>query len=210
MARREQVDSKENAIDNQHDLPVYHRIQRLLAILNSHINNFDNDKKLSFRSITPIILQFDKTLAPALAKILVKIAQNKEDLEDILTNFQENLSEKYFERILIQVSSLINNDDSCPFIQQLNVDEKLHLAQWFMKEKNRPLLVFDLLQIHVFKQSGVDREQCQNLLRQMRENDNLFLRQQAMEYTVPWKEDGGIIGEDADDQMSVSNHSDMS
>jgi len=210
MARREQVDSKENAIDNQHDLPVYHRIQRLLAILNSHINNFDNDKKLSFRSITPIILQFDKTLAPALAKILVKIAQHKEDLEDILTNFQENLSEKYFERILIQVSSLINNEDSCPFIQQLNVDEKLHLAQWFMKEKNRPLLVFDLLKDHVFNQSGVDREQCQNLLRQMRENDNLFLRQQAMEYTVPWKEDGGIIGDNADDQMSVSNHSDMS
>ncbi len=210
MARREQVDSKENAIDNQHDLPVYHRIQRLLAILNSHINNFDNDKKLSFRSITLIILQFDKTFAPALAKILVRIAQNKEELEDILTNFQENLSEKYFERILIQVSSLINNEDSCPFIQQLNVDEKLHLAQWFMKEKNRPLLVFDLLRDHVFNQSGVDREQCQSLLRQMRENDNLFLRQQAMEYTVPWKEDGGIIGEDADDPMSVSNHSDMS
>ena len=50
MSRREEIDSKENAIDNQHDLPVYHRIQRILTNLNSHINQFDNEKKLSFRS----------------------------------------------------------------------------------------------------------------------------------------------------------------
>ncbi|CAF1535427.1 unnamed protein product, partial [Adineta ricciae] len=30
MARRDEIDSKENAIDNRHDLPVYHRVQSLL------------------------------------------------------------------------------------------------------------------------------------------------------------------------------------
>lgn len=33
----------------------------------------------------------------------------------------------------------------------------------------------------------MDREQCQNLLRQMRQSENLFLRQQALGYTVRWK-----------------------
>ena len=209
MSRREEIDSKQNALDNQHDLPVYHRIQRLLTNINSNIDQFDNDKKIHFRSLTPIILQFEKTLTPLLGTLLIKISQNKEDLEDVFKILQENLSENYFERILTEFATLINKKDSCPFIQLLNVDEKLHLAQWFINEKHRPLFVFDLLKDHVFNQQGVDREQCQNLLRQIRQSENLFLRQQAMEYTVPWNEDGSVDN-DNDDQMSVSSSSDMS
>jgi len=209
MSRREEIDLKQNALDNQHDLPVYHRIQRLLTNINSNIDQFDNDKKIHFRLLTPIILQFDKTLAPLIGTLLIKISQNKEDLEDVLKILQENLSENYFERILTEFSTLINKKDSCPFIQLLNVDEKLHLAQWFINEKHRPLFVFDLLKNYVFNQQGVNREQCQNLLRQIRQSENLFLRQQAMEYTVPWNEDGSVDN-DNDDQMSVSENSDMS
>jgi hypothetical protein len=210
MSRREEIDSKENALDRQHDLPVYHRIQRLLTNLNSHINQFNNQQKIPFRSLTPIILQFDKTLAPQIGKLLIKISQNKEDLEDLLQILQENLSENYFQKIVTQLSILITNEDSCLFIQQLNVDEKLHLAQWFMKEKNRPSFVFDLLKNGVFNQSGVDRELCQDLLRQIRQSQDLYLRQKAMEYTVPWNEDGDVDGKDDDDQMSVSQESENS
>ncbi|CAF1560999.1 unnamed protein product, partial [Adineta steineri] len=204
ISRREEIDSKENAIDNQHDLPVYHRIQSLLTILNSKINDFDNEKKLSFRSLSPIILQFDKTLSPQLAKLLIKTTQNKEELEGVLQMFQENLPKNYFERILTDISSEINNSHSSFFIQQLSGDEKLEVAQWFIKEKNRTLFVFDFLKNHVFNDNGVDREKCQNLLREIRKSDDLYLRQQAMEYTVPWKEDGDIA--DDNDDMSVSDH----
>ncbi|CAF4744611.1 unnamed protein product, partial [Rotaria socialis] len=78
---RAEVDSKENAIDNQHDLPVYHRIHRILTILIDRINQFDNEKKLSFRSLAPIILQFDKTFTLTIGTLLIKIAQNRDDLK---------------------------------------------------------------------------------------------------------------------------------
>ncbi|CAF4944398.1 unnamed protein product, partial [Rotaria sp. Silwood1] len=67
------------------------------------------------------------------------------------------------------------------------VNEKFDLARWFIKEKDQGLFVFDLLKNHVFNQSGVDREQCQNLLRQIRQSENLYLRQRALAYTVRWK-----------------------
>jgi hypothetical protein len=187
MSHREEVDSKQNAIDNQHDLPVYHRIHRILTNLICHIDQFDDEKKLSFRSFAPIILQFDKTFALLIGTLLIKIAQNRDDLESMLILLQENLSENYFERILIQLAKVVSNQYSCSFIQQLNVNEKLDLAQWFIKEKDQGLFVFDLLKNHVFNKSNVDREQCQNLLRQLRQSENLFLRQKTLEYTVRWK-----------------------
>ncbi|CAF3902890.1 unnamed protein product [Rotaria sordida] len=187
ISRREEIDSKENAIDNQHDLPIYHRIHRILTILISHINQFDNERKFSFRSLTSIILQFDKTFAFLIGTLLIKIAQNRDDLEFMLILFQENLSKNYFENILIRLTTVISNKHSYSFIQQLNINEKFDLAQWFIKEKNLGFFIFDLLKNHVFNQSNIDREQCQNLLRQMRQSENLFLRQQALEYTVHWK-----------------------
>jgi hypothetical protein len=208
MSCREEIDSKENAFDNQHDLPVYHRIQRLLNNLNSNINQFNNQDKIRFRSLNQIIMKFDKTLSPQIGTLLIKLSQNKEDLEDVLKFFQENLPENYFQGILTQLSTLITNKDSCPFVQQLNLDEKLQLAQWFIKEKDRPLFVFDLLKNHVFNQSGVNLQICQDLIRQFRTNQDLFLRQQAMEYTVPWNEDGNVDNDN--EEMSVSGDSDIS
>jgi len=187
MSRREEVDSKENAIDNQHDLPVYHRIHRILTNLIPLINQFDDEEKLSFRSFAPIILQFDKTFALLIGTLLIKIAENRDDLESMLILLQENLSENYFERILIQLATVLSNKYSYSFIQKLNINEKFDLAQWFIKEKDQGLFVFDLLKNHVFNRANIDREQCQNLLRQLRQSENLFLRQQALEYTVHWK-----------------------
>jgi hypothetical protein len=90
MSRREEIDSKENAIDKQHDLPVYHRLHRILTILISHIDHFHNTEKLSFRSLAPIVLQFEKTLAPLIGTLLIKIAQNRDDLQSMLMLFKEN------------------------------------------------------------------------------------------------------------------------
>ncbi|CAF0913906.1 unnamed protein product [Adineta steineri] len=196
MSRQEDIDLNENGNgngnDNKHDLPVYHRIQRILTILDSHVKTFDKMKKVEFQSITPVILQFDKTLAYDLARILIRIAKSKEDLEDILINLEQNFSKNCFENTLIELSSVIMNWESCPFIKQLNANEKLELGQWFIKEKNRTLFVFDLVK-QVFHESNVDREECKSLLRQMRQSDNLCIRRQAMNYTVPWAEDGTLI-----------------
>ena len=187
MSYREEIDLKENAINDQHDLPIYHRIHRILTILTSHINQFDNEKKISFRSLAPILLQFDKTFAVPVGTLLIKIAQTRDDLESMLILLQETLPENYFERVLKQLATIISDKYSCPFIKQLNVSEKFDLAQWFIKEKDQGLFVFDLLKNQVFNQSGGGREQRQNLLRQMRQSENLILRQQALEYTVCWK-----------------------
>ena len=42
---REEIDSKENAIDQKHDLPVYRRIKRLLGKLDSYLDDFDDERK---------------------------------------------------------------------------------------------------------------------------------------------------------------------
>ncbi|CAF3309553.1 unnamed protein product [Rotaria socialis] len=202
MSYREEIDSKENAIDKQHDLPVYHRIQHLLKNLTSHIDQFNNEEKISFRLLIPIIFQFDKTFAPFIGKLLIKLSQTKEDIEDGLKMLEENLPESYFERILIDLSIFINKTDSCPFIQQLNVDDKLNLAKWFMEEKNRPLFIFDLLKNHVFNQSGVDQQQCQNMIRNLRQSKNLFLQEQALTYIVPWKNDQLVSDDDSDHDIT--------
>jgi hypothetical protein len=206
MARREEIDSRDNAVDNHHDLPVYHRIHHLLTVLSAHADKLDHQKKVSMRSITPIVLQFDKTLAPLLGTLLIKTTQSKEELEDVFSTLQGNLPEKYFERVLSHLSGAINGGDACPFIQQLSVDDKLEVARWFVEEKKRGLVAFDLLKDSVFDEAGVDREKCQNLLRQMRQSEDLFLRQQAMEYTVPWKEDG----DDSDDADAMVDADDRS
>ncbi|CAF4099371.1 unnamed protein product [Adineta steineri] len=196
MSRREEIDvnENENGNDSQHDLPVYHRIQDVLKNLNSHVTTFDKEKKIAFRSITSIILQFDKTLAYDLSIILIGIAESKEDLEDILKNLEENLPKDYFERILTELSTFIVNNQSCCFIKELNGNEKLELAQWFIKEKKRILFVFNFLVKQVFYELNIDREECKNLLRHMRQSDNLFIRREAMNYTVPWIEDGSLTG----------------
>ena len=210
MLQREEIDSKENALDSQHDLPVYHRIEKLLTNLNSNIDQFDSERKIQFRSLGPIVLQFDRTLAPQIATLLIKISQNKEDLEDVLKFLQENLPDNYFQRILVQLAAVLPGANSCPFIQQLDTDGKLELAQWFIQEKNRPLFVFDLLKNDVFDQSGVDRQVRQDLLRQLRSNEDLFLRQQAMEYVVPWNEDGDVDDQNTDEEMSSVTESEIS
>ncbi|CAF4099527.1 unnamed protein product, partial [Adineta steineri] len=189
MSRREEIDLNENGNgnDNRHDLPVYHRIQRVLAILDSHIKTFDEKKKVEFQSITPVILQFDKTLAYDLTIILIGIAESKEDLEDILQNLEQNLPDNYFEKTLIDLSSVINKGQSCRFIDQLNDNEKLQLAKWFIKDKNRTLFVFKFLLNLVFHESNANRDECKNLLRQMRQSNNLCTRRQAMDYIMPWQ-----------------------
>lgn len=186
-----ELDSNQNAIDDQSDLPVYHRINNLLDLFIASIDEIDLQQRLCFRSFALSILQFEITMAALVGKLLMKLAQNKEDLGEILTIFQEYLPAVYFEHTLIKLASNLSaNDGSCLFVQQLSVDEKFQLALWFINEKNQPLFVFDLLKDHIFNKTSVDRQQCQILLCQMRQSKNLLLRQQALEYTVPWKKDG--------------------
>jgi hypothetical protein len=188
MSLREELDSKQNANDNLHDLPVYHRIHCILTKLISYIDQFDDEMKLSLRSFAPVILQFDKTFAVIIGMLLMKIARNRDDLESMLRLLEDNLSGNYFERVLTELTKVFSNKySSCSFIRKLNVNEKFDLAKWFIEEKDQGLFVFDLLKNQVFNQTSVNREQCQNLLRQMRESENFVLRQQALEYTVHWK-----------------------
>ena len=187
ISQREEIDSKENATDNQHDLPVYHRIHGILTILVRHINRFDNEIQLAFRSLASIILEFDKTFAFLVGTLLVRLAQNRDDLESTLILLKANLPENYFENILIRLAALVCDDNFCPFIQRLNINEKFHLVEWFIKEKDQGIFVFNLLKMQILNQATIDRERCQYLLRQLRQSDNFFLRQQALEYTVRWK-----------------------
>jgi hypothetical protein len=125
------------------------------------------------------------------------MAQSKEELEEVFSPLQANLPEKYFERVLTDLFPIFNPEYFCPFIGQLSVNDRLQLARWFIEEKKRTLVAFSLLKLCVFTQPGVDREQSRNLLQQMRQSDDLSLRQQTMADIVPWNE------ERADDDGSV-------
>ncbi|CAF4325194.1 unnamed protein product, partial [Adineta steineri] len=93
MLHRDEIDSKENAINNQQDLPIYHRIQRILTKLISYMKQLSNEEKLPLRSFAIMIFQFDKTFALLTGTLLMNTTQNRDDLESMLILFQENLSE---------------------------------------------------------------------------------------------------------------------
>jgi hypothetical protein len=197
MNYREELDLNENTLYNQNDLPVYRRINNILELLVASIGEIDFQQRLCFRSFARSILQFEITMAAIVGKFLIKLAQNKEDLDEILTIFQQYLPTVYFEHVIIKLASFLTaNDGSCPFIQQLNIEEKFQLALWFINERNQALFVFDLLKKEIFNKTSVDNQQCQILLRQMRQSQILLLRQQALEYKVPWRKDGTINDND--------------
>ena len=183
---RERIDGQANGLDAEHDLPVYHRLQTLLSTLIRHVDDMDLDKRTALRSLIPKILRFDPTLSSRMAELAMRLVPNKEELQEVLGTFESKLSASSFDRLLNTLSTLVSGD-SCPcFIQTLNVDEKLRLAQWFTAQSNRELFVWDWLIKGVFDQSGVDRERCRQLLIKFRQSDNLFAREQALGYTVPW------------------------
>jgi len=197
MNHREELDLNENSLYDQNDLPVYRRINNLLELLVASIGEIDLQQRLCFRSFARSILQFEITMATIVGKLLMKLAQSKEDLDEILTVFQQYLPTVYFEHVIIKLASTLNADDgSCPFIQQLSIEEKFEVALWFINERNQALFVFDLLKNEIFNKTSVDNQQCQFLLRQMRESKNLLLRQQALEYKVRWRKDGTINDDD--------------
>ena len=169
--------------EKEFNLLIYHRINDILDLFISSIGDMDFQQRQCFRSFALSIFQFEITMAHLIGRLLMKLAQNKEDLEEILIIFQQNLPASYFEHILIKLASNLSaNDGSCPFVEQLSIDEKFQLALWFINEKNQPLFVFDLLKNHVFNKTSIDKEQCHVLLYQMRQSKNLLLRQQALEY----------------------------
>jgi hypothetical protein len=199
MLRRDEIDTNENGLDSEHDLPVYHRIEKILQEIISNIDKFDNKHKMSFNSLITIILQFDKTLSISIGTLFIKMATNKEDLQQILNILQENLAEYYFENVLIELSKIIiEKDSSCPFLQQLNIDQKFDLIQWFNNEQNRGLFVFQIFQKQLLNEPTINREKARNLLRQMRQSENFSLRQQALQYTVTWNNDQQITLHDDD------------
>ena len=187
ISYRTEIDSKENGINNQHDLPVYHRIHRILNILTTHIRAMNDSAKQSIRCLGSTILEFDPTFAPLLSKLLFQIAETRDDLQSIFVLLRTNLPQDYFDNVLFDLSKYLSNESSCPFIQKLNINEKFDLARWFFHEKDYEILTFEFVKKQVFKQSGVDRDQCRDLLRQMRQSENLLVRQQTLQYVVPWK-----------------------
>lgn len=196
MSRRSELDVNVDVLDNRNDLPIYHRIINLLELFITSINEVDSQARSCFRSFALSLLQFEITMATLTGKLLMRLAQNKEDLEEILTVFQQYLPAVYFEHVTIELASILStNDGPCRFVQQLSVEEKFQLALWFSTEKNRSLFVFDLLKTQIFNKTSVDKQQCQVLLRQMRQSENLLLRQRALQYKVPWRKDGTINDE---------------
>lgn len=154
-----EFDSNQNAIDNQNDFPVYHRINNLLDRFIASIGEIDLQQRLCFRSFALSILQFEITMAALVGKLLMKLAQNKENLEEILTIFQQYLPAVYFEYILIKLASNLSaNDGSYPFIQQLSLDGKFQIALWFINEKkiNHYLFLTYLKIMYLIRQVLID------------------------------------------------------
>lgn len=182
LSRRDEIDSKENGIDNQHDLPVYHRIQRLLTNLSSHLQQFNQEKLQQFRLFFYRIILFDPTFSFSVGKLILKISNDKEQIEEFFAFLDTNLPKNYFRTLLPQFGCFFSQDHS---IQQLNLQEKIEFVQWFI-QKNRILFIWDFLKEQIFNQTNIDREILQNFIQQIRSTDDLFLRQESMEYIVPW------------------------
>ena len=187
MSRRDEIDSKENGIDSEHDLPVYHRIQRLLNNLYSHIHLFNQQKLDEFRVFFHKILLFDPTFASIIGKLIIRISTKKEQLEELFVFLDKNLSKNYFQRLLSQFGNFLIEENSSPFIQQFNLQQKIEFVHWFI-QKDRILFIWDFLKEQIFNQTNIDRQIRQNLIQQIRSTGDLFLRQQSMEYFVPWDE----------------------
>ena len=188
MARREEIDSKANAMDAQHDLPVYHRLQDLLTSIISSLKSFSAERRKPFRSLIDLFFRFDRTLAPCLAELALCTSANKEELEEYLQYFERQLSKEFFQHISVLLAEQMASKENRSFVQQLQMNEKVQLVQWFAVEKHRPLFVFDLLTKTLFPEAHEYRQICQDLLRSMRLSEDFLLRKRAMTFTVPWNE----------------------
>ena len=168
------------------------------------------EKRKPFRFLIEIFFRFDSTFASLLAQLALRIATNKEELEEFLQYFESKLPKNVFQRILMLLADGICSSDHGSFIQQLGLNEKVHFVQWFTVEKCRPLFVFDLLTQTHCPQAKDHREACRDLLRQMRLSDDCILRERAMTYTVPWNDPSTNEGEEMDQSESESSASEMS
>ena len=211
MARRKEVDVAQNALDARHDLPVYHRVHRLLNLLASHIDGLRIQSEASLRAIADFALQFDITFAPIVGRILIGLAKNKEDLYAVLLHLKERLLDTYAQRVISKLGVQLGKKDRfCPFVEQLSVEEKLALVEWFVHEKQQEPFVFDLLTAKIFPHASADREQCRVLLRHLRQCHHPYVQQRALEYTVPWHTEDGLVNDDDAGDMYNSCTSDMS
>ena len=95
-------------IDNQHDLPVYQRIFHILTYLTEYLHRFNIEEQLSYRSLAQMILDFDVTYAVLVGTLLIKTAQNRDDLESMLLLLEQNLSKKYFTAVVGRLATVIS------------------------------------------------------------------------------------------------------
>ena len=133
MSRREAIDSKANAVDRQHDLPVYRRLRQMFTSLLSSLQRLSTERQKSFHSLIEVFFRFDQTVSPLLTQLTPLIVTHKEKLGES------------FQQILTFLAGPIASPEYCPFVQQLQTSEKLEFIQWFTVEKHRSVLVFDLL-----------------------------------------------------------------
>ena len=157
-----------------------------------------------------IFFRFDPTFSSLLAQLALRIATNKEELEEFLQYFESQLPKEFFQRILMLSAEEICSKENRSFVQQLQPSEQVQFVQWFAVEKRRPLFVFDLLTKTLCLQAKDHREACRDLLRQMRLSDDFILRERAMTYTVPWNDQSTNDGEEIDQSDSESSASEMS
>ena len=189
MTNRDMIDNVQNAIDSEHDLPVYRRFLSNLDSLTKTISKFTAEHENSLRAIAGLTIQFDVTLAKYAGLILIGLAKTRDDLYAALNNFQHHLSDSYSQQLISEMGTTLDDPSCCPFIGVLSVEEKLTLVQWFSEEKGQDLFVFDLTVNSIFRDSSLPLEVRQELLRRFRKSSNTLLRQKALAYQVNWTND---------------------
>jgi hypothetical protein len=119
-----------NAVDRQHDLPVYRRLREMLTSVLRSLEHASSEKRRSFRFLIQIFFQFDRTLSPLLAQLALLIVTGKEQLEECLQYFESQLSKEFFQHILTFLAErFVTSEGDCPFVWQLQTSEKVQPVQ---------------------------------------------------------------------------------
>jgi len=204
-----QLDVDNNAKDDYHDLPVYHRVKKLFAKLSSVIDNdFKREQELvkQVKQLCLIALKSTPTLASDIGELLIKLAQTNDDfiqlIELLKINFLPNHS-YYLNYVVQRLSSLIKdsffNDDELDIQQRFDLCEKLILTD---NDGYNALLIFQYFKADLMSESTIDKEKCRQLLKQFRENKNLLVKDLALECTCSWKENERSTDGDSDSSTS--------
>ncbi|CAF0896335.1 unnamed protein product [Didymodactylos carnosus] len=184
-----QIDRDQNALDDYHDLPVYHRIDDLISSIIADIKHYRNDDQIiqQMKQFSQDVLKYNKALAKRTGELLLNLVNSKnikQDLIAIIEFFKQYLTnETYRTKVLDGLSRLV---EDAPFIEELNIDQKLSLCQDLITSDDQSsyqtLLIFDYFTSHVLSEQSVNKDKCRELLRQVRASENMVVNEKAMSY----------------------------